>query len=111
MIIIDNYEKQLNNFFFITIFEEIKTNEYKNYLLIQHNEDTYISLDNNHDKVLTDLLIELINSFDLRGNKSHSEQLKILNNCIDCIDNFDYYFNDRNDRISELLTFMFVIFN
>ena len=79
--------------------------------MIQHNEDTYISLDNNHDKVLTDLLIELVNSFDLRGNKSHSELLKILNNCIDCIDNFDYYFNDRNDRISELLTFMFVIFN
>ena len=40
----------------------------------------YISLDNNNDKVLTYLLIELINSFDLRGNKSHSEQLKILNN-------------------------------
>ena len=111
MIIIDNYEKQLNNFFFITVFEEIKTNEYQNYLLIQHNEDTYISLDDNHDKVVTDLLIELVNSFDLRGNKSHSEQLKILNNCIDYIDNFGHYFNNRNDRISELLTFIFVIFN
>ena len=42
----------------------------------------HISLDDNYDKVLTDLLIELINSFDLRGNKSYSEQLKILNNCI-----------------------------
>ena len=62
--------------------KKLKTNEYKNYLLIQHNEDTYISLDNNHDKVLTDLLIELINSFDLKGNKSHSELLKILNNYI-----------------------------
>jgi len=42
----------------------------------------YISLDDNNDKIVTNLLIELINSFYLRGNKSHSEQLKILNNCI-----------------------------